>query len=109
MLNLIGDIWRGQTYSLGKHYWLFLVLPLAPFKIIMRAEDNGLISPPPIVDFLILIIYVSIFIIGYVGLVRCVRREKWRGWGKVAFIFATLGLIFLSLGIMAGTVGGFNS
>jgi hypothetical protein len=84
MGNFIADVWHGRTFSLAKHYWLFLVLPSVVFTVLAKVLDFNSLSFAPTsygwVSGILWTIAVIVFIVGYVGLINCARVRRFRGW-----------------------------
>jgi hypothetical protein len=69
MGKLLADIWNGKTFSLAKHYWLFLVLPSAVFTVLVKVLDFNSLSFSPTsygwVSGILWTITVMVFVVGY--------------------------------------------
>jgi hypothetical protein len=90
----VKNVWNGKTYSLAKHYWLFLVIPSAIFGgVAIAIDENSLSDWAPMAAALLLALGLPVHVVGYVGLFNCARHQKWRGWASTAVVFATLGIL----------------
>lgn len=105
MGKFIADVWNGKTFSLGKHYWLFLAVPGAVFAGLAKVlEFNSLSFSPTTfgwVSGILWTITMIVFVVGYVGLIKCARIRRFRGWSAVAVTVASLSLVFAMLGMTA--------
>jgi hypothetical protein len=105
MGKFLADIWNGKTFSLAKHYWLFLVLPSAVFTVLVKVLDFNSLSFNPIsygwVSGILWTITVIVFVVGYVGLINCARIRSFRGWSGVAVTLTTIGAVLSVLKIVA--------
>jgi hypothetical protein len=108
MGQFIANLWNGKTFSLAKHYWLFLVVPGIVFSVLGKAIEFTSLSFTPtsfgVVSGILATFALIVFVIGYVGLINCARFRGFRGWAAVAVIVTTLSLI----GTIAGVVAEFS-
>jgi hypothetical protein len=97
MGKFIAALWNGKTFSLAKHYWLFLVVPGIVFSVLGTAlELTSLSFTPTSYRWAIgalWIIAMIVFIVGYVGLINCARTRAFRGWSSVAVGVTSLSLL----------------
>jgi hypothetical protein len=92
-MKFLTDVIGGRTYSLGRHYWMFMVVPGICINLIVFAFLATLSWDARfrLLGDLLDVVAIGIFFIGYVGLINCVRyRRRWRGWGSVAVAVTTL-------------------
>ena len=109
MGQFIADVWNGRTFSLAKHYWLFLAVPSAIFSALVKVlEFNSLSFNPTTYGWVAGILWTITLIafgFGYVGLINCARVRRFRGWSAVAVTVASLSLV---LGVL-NTVDQFSA
>ncbi len=105
----LGQVWNGRTFSLAKHYWLFLVVPGVVFSIIEKVIEFRSLSFTPIqngwVSGILWTIVVIVFVVGYVGLINCARYRGFRGWSAVAVTVTTLSLVAAIVRVIEGFSG----
>jgi hypothetical protein len=108
MGQFVANLWNGKTFSLAKHYWLFLVVPGIVFSVLAKAlEFNSLSFSPTSYGWVSGILWTSaviIFVVGYVGLINCARVRRFHGWSAIAVAVTTLSLI----GGIAKTIAEFS-
>src|SRR5438128_7423567 len=97
MRQFIANLWNGKTFSLPKHYWLFLVVPGVVFTVLEKTlEFNSLSFTPGLygwVSGILSTIAVIVLVVGYVGLINCARSRRFRGWSAIAVAVTTLSFI----------------
>jgi hypothetical protein len=108
MGQFIANLWSGKTFSLAKHYWLFLVVPGIVYSVLAKVIELNSLSLTSTsygwVSGMLWTIAVIVFVIGYVGLINCARVRRFRGWSAVAVTVTTLSLI----GAIGKTVAEFS-
>ena len=106
MGQFIADVWNGRTFSLAKHYWLFLAVPSAIFSALVKVlEFNSLSFNPTTYGWVAGILWTITLIafgFGYVGLINCARVRRFRGWSAVAVTVASLSLVLPFLMLLSG-------
>jgi hypothetical protein len=95
--QFVANLWNGKTFSVAKHYWLFLVVPGVVFTVLTKALEFNSLSFTPTsygwVSGILWTIAVMVFVVGYVGLINCARFRSFRGWSAIAVGVTTLSLI----------------
>jgi hypothetical protein len=93
--SFVRDVWRGDTYSLAVHYWVFLTVPMLFFNLIvawwnwhsLEMEEWEWAAIP------LWLLQIVIWLWGFGGLWNCARHQKWRKMATVAVVFALIGLL----------------
>ncbi len=100
ILSFFDKAYQGKTFSLAKHYWLFLVFPNVLFMILwIILGYHSLDFKPSHLDFLygaFSVIQWGLFLAAYIGLFRCALNKgqgKLKGWGRIAVAAASIGLL----------------
>jgi hypothetical protein len=107
-MTFINNVWSGQ-YPLAKQYWLFFVLPAALAKVLDRTLPWDAMPDWSALPFLGLSI--PIYIVGLVGVYRCVNAGRYqsRGWATAAVVVASVGALLTFLQLAEGFMSGLQA
>jgi hypothetical protein len=106
MVRFVADVRNGKTFSLAKHYWLFLVVPGIFISALTKSLELSSLSigdrAYDLASKALQIVALIIFVIGYAGLINCARVRRFRGWSAIAVGVATLSFIAAIAGRVTG-------